>query len=181
MSQRPKGYTYVGDKLNAKYMNYFYIFTGIIGSLITLCGLSVEPAQIYYVIGSSLLLITAIYFQLFYFIALEIILIAGHGTILLGIGSVLQLALPILLCVQLLFFYFLSDRLNNMFLIIGIVGIALISAGFAYNNQWVFFSGSTGIAIYAYYSAKNDRACLLWAILNTLFAVIALIRIYSLT
>lgn len=147
------------------------------GSLISLCGLYNEPAQIYYVIGSSLLLITSIYFQLFYFIALEIILIAGHGTILLGIGSVLQLALPLLLSLQLLVFYFLSDRLNNIYLIIGVVGIALISAGFAYNNQWVFFSGSLGIAIYAFYSAQKNRACLVWAILNTLFAIIALARI----
>lgn len=120
---------------------------------------------------------TAIYFQLFYFIALELILLAGHGTILLDVGPVLHLALPLLLCLQLLIFYFLSDRLNNMFLVIGVVGIALISAGFAYNNQWVFFSGSLGIAIYAYYSTQKNKACLLWAILNTLFASIALVRI----
>ena len=163
--------------MNVKFKNYFFIFIGIIGSLITLCGLSQEPAQVYYVIGSSLLLITAIYFQLFYFIALEIILIAGHGTILLDVGSVLHLALPLFLCIQLLVFYFLSDRLNNLFLIIGVAGIALISAGFAYNNQWVFFSGSLGVAIYAYYSADKNKACLLWAILNTLFAIIALARI----
>lgn len=163
--------------MNVKYKNYFYLFIGIIGSLICLCGLYEEPAQIYYVIGSSLLLITSIYFQLFYFIALEIILIAGHGTILLGIGTVLQLALPLLLSVQLMVFYFLSDRLNNIYLIIGVVGIAVISAGFAYNNQWVFFSGSLGIAIYAFYSVRRNRVCLVWAILNTLFAIIALARI----
>lgn len=163
--------------MNVTFKNYFFIFIGIIGSLITLCGLSQDPAQMYYVIGSSLLLATAIYFQLFYFIALELILIAGHGTILLDVGSVLHLALPLLLCIQLMVFYFLSGRLNNVFLIIGVVGIALISAGFAYNNQWVFFSGSTGIAIYAYYSAQKNKACLLWAIVNTLFAIISLVRI----
>ena len=175
-----KGYIYVGDHhLNTRHKNFFYIAIGILGSLVTMYGLSQSPeaAQIFYVIGSSLLLITSIYFRLFYFIALEIILIAGHSTILLKIGTILQLALPSLLCVQLLVFYFLSGRLNDIFLIIGIIGIAFISAGFAYNNQWVFFFGGAAIAIYAFYSARRNPVSLLWAILNSLFAIIALFRI----
>ena len=165
--------------MNENSKDYVYLLIGIIGALISLWGIYQEPAQVFFVIGSSLLLITSIYFKLFYFIALEIILLAGHGTILLGIGAVLQVALPVLLCVQLLFFYFLSGRLNNIFLIIGIVGIALISVGFAFNNQWIFFSGSTAIAVYAFYMTKKNRASLLWAVLNALFAIIAIIKIWA--
>ena len=109
--------------------------------------------------------------------ALEIILLSGHGAILLGIGTVLQLALPILLCVQLLVFYFLSGRLNNIFLLIGIAGIAVISIGFAYENQWIFFIGSAFVAIYAFYNVQRHRVSLLWAVLNVLFALIAITKI----
>lgn len=180
MTLRPKVSIYAGDHLNTINRQKIYILIGIIGSLFSLYGTSQAhgTAQTYFVIGSSLLLIAAIYFGLFYFIALEIILIAGHGTILLDIGTVLQVALPVLLSVQLLFFYFLSGRLNNIYLLTGILGIALISTGFAYNNQWVFFSGSLAIVIYAFYSAKKSRPSLIWAILNLMFALEALVKIY---
>lgn len=163
--------------MKTKQKDIVYLSLGILGSLISLCGLWLQPAQIFYILGSSLLLLTAVYFEIFYFIALELILIAGHGTILLQIGSILQIALPTLLCLQLLFFYFLSGRLNTIYLITGIVGIAFISVGFAYNNQWVFFGGSMAVAAYAFFISKKHRIALLWAVLNSLFAIIALFRI----
>ncbi len=136
------------------------------------------PAQKYYVIGSAFLLITSIHFKLIYFIALEIILMAGHGAILLGIGTIIQLALPLLLCLQLLTFYFLSGQLNNFFLITGILGIAILSIGFSYENQWIFFLGSFFVAVYAFYTVyKGKPVALLWAILNSLFAIIAILKL----
>lgn len=148
------------------------------GCIISLYGLTQTPAQVYYVIGSSLLLFTAIHFKLFYFIALELILLAGHGSILLNIGPVLPIALPVLLCVQLLFFYYVSGRLNNMFVIIGVLGIAVHSIGLSYENQWVFFAGSSAVAIYALHNMKKHRVSLLWAVLNILFALSVMIKMY---
>ncbi len=136
------------------------------------------PAQVYYVIGSILLLLTSLHFRLIYFIALELILIAGHGAILLHIGNTLQIALPVLLSLQLLIFYLLSGQLNNFFLLIGISGIAFLSIGFAYENQWVFFFGSISIAIYAFYCTFQGKSItLLWAVLNSLFALIAVYKL----
>lgn len=158
-----------------------FLLVGVIGSFILLLGLANTPAEKYYVIGSALLLLTSIHFKLIYFIALEMILMAGHGTILLGIGTTLQLALPILLCIQLLTFYFMSGQLNNIFLLIGISGIAVLSVGFSYENQWVFFIGSFSIAIYAFYTTyKGKKITLLWAILNSLFALIAILKLFFL-
>ncbi|KTD20276.1 Uncharacterised protein [Legionella lansingensis] len=155
-----------------------FLIAGIIGSFILLVGVTHTPAQKYYVLGSALLLLTSIHFKLIYFIALEMIMMAGHSAILLGIGTALQIALPILLCVQLLTFYFLSGQLNNVLLLIGITGIAVLSVGFSYENQWVFFSGSLFIAIYAFYTAYRGKpVTLLWAILNSLFAFIALLKL----
>lgn len=164
--------------MNIKTQDKFFLLTGIIGALFLLYGLTQAAAQVYYVVGSSLLLMTALHFKLIYFIALEMILISGHGAILLGIGTTLQLALPTLLCIQLLFFYLLSGQLNNFFLLVGIAGIALHSIGFAYANQWIFFLGSFSIAVYAFYTAyKGKPITLLWAILNTLFALIAVLKL----
>ncbi|HHF7347292.1 TPA: hypothetical protein ACPSKE_000450 [Legionella feeleii] len=164
--------------MNTKTQDELFLLIGIIGSIILLVGLTQTPAQSYYVVGSLLLLFTSLHFKLIYFIALEMILIAGHGAILLGIGTALQMALPILLCLQLLCFYLLSGQINNFFLLIGIIGIAVLSVGFAYENQWVFFAGSLAVAIYAFYSAyKGKRITLLWAFLNSLFALIAILKL----
>ncbi len=136
------------------------------------------PPQLYYVIGSTLLLFTALHFRLIYFIALELIIIAGHGASLLQIGTTLQIAMPSLLTLQLFAFYCLSGQLSNIYLLIGIAGIAFHSIGFAYANQWIFFLGSMSIAIYAFYSyKKGKKVALLWAVLNTLFALTAVYKI----
>lgn len=155
-----------------------YLILGIVGALIILFGRSQAYPQALYVIGSAALLITAIHYKLLYFIALELILMAGHSAILLGSGPYIQFALPLLLCVQLLFFYLMTGKENPFFLILGISGIALLSMGFAYNNQWIFFSGSLLIAIYAYYLGyKKHPISYIWALLNTAFALVALYKL----
>lgn len=158
-----------------------YIALAIIGSLINLYGNIQSFPQSYYILGSLTLLIAAIHFKLIYFIALEIILSAGHAALLLGIGRYTQLALPILLCTQLFIFYLMIGKENTFLLLIGIIGIALLSCGFSYNNQWIFFIGSSFVAIYAYYNAyKGQYASYIWAIMNTLFAFSAFYKLFLL-
>lgn len=161
--------------------NNAYIALAIIGSVINLYGNIQSFPQFYYILGSLALLITAIHFKLIYFIALEIILSAGHTALLLGVGRYTQLALPILLCTQLFIFYLMIGKENTLLLLIGIVGIALLSCGFSYNNQWIFFIGGSFVAIYAYYNAyKGLYASYIWAIMNTLFAFSAFYKLFFL-
>ncbi|KTD75016.1 hypothetical protein [Legionella waltersii] len=155
-----------------------YLTLGAFASLIIIYGHMQITPQKYYVTGSILLLYVAIHYKLYYFIALELILGAGHSAILLNIGPYTQFALPLLLCTQLLVVYLLIGKENNFFLFIGILGIALLSIGFAYNNQPISLLGSCGIAIYGYYSAFNDQpAAFIWAILNTIVALFSLYNI----
>lgn len=155
-----------------------YLIGGVIGAIISIYGYFQPVPHLYYILGSFILLCVAVHYKLLYFIALEIILIAGHAAIILGIGPYTQVALPLLLCLQLLVFYLISGRGNSIFLIIGIFGIALLSIGFSYNDEIVFLSGSTGIAIYAYYTAFNGNpASCIWAILNTVFAIFSLYQL----
>lgn len=174
---QPRESTYAGKKyFNAKEL--FFMALGVIGAIISLVGLSQPSAQLFFIVGSSLLLAAAIYFKIVYFIALQMILIAGHGALFLGIGSTLQFALPVLLCLQLFVFYYLSGQLNNIIILIGIAGIAILSIGLAYENQWIFFTGSSAVALFALHETRTNKASLLWAILNIIFALIALIKIY---
>ena len=160
---------------------HLYLTLGIIGACISLYGhlFYNQYPQPYYVLGSLLLLATSIHYKILYFIALELILVAGHLAILLGTGPYTQFALPVLLTLQLLIFYLMSGENYTLFLLIGIVGIALLSVGLAYHNQWVFFSGSFFTALYAYYNGyKVCQASYIWAILNTIFALWALYKLF---
>lgn len=153
------------------------ILIGIFGAAITMIGNFYAPAQVFYVAGSALLLITASYFQLLYFVTLEIILLAGHGAVLLKTGPTLQVAIPFLLTFQLLIFYVMSGGLNKVLLLIGILGIAALSIGFAFQNQLIFLFGSAAIAAYAFDMSGKTKPALIWAILNSFFAILSLYKI----
>lgn len=158
-----------------------YIALGVIGAFIVLYGTSQWPAQPYYIVGAMALLATAVHYRLFYFIALELILIAGHTAVILNIGPYSQFALPVLLCLQLLIFYLMYGKENSIFLLLGILGIALLSIGFSYDHQWVFCIGSTFIATYSYYSGCRGRyPAYIWAVLNTVFALLSFYKIFFL-
>lgn len=171
--------------MKKNYQTAVFVLSGLIGAIIIgadiiLWGLTQTQtkAHIYYVVGAAFMLISATYFRLTYFIALELILIAGHGAVILGLGTVAQIILPILLCVQLLVYYILSGQLKNIYRLIGIAGIALISIGFSYESEWIFLFGSLGISIFSYYHAYRGRLiALFWAILNTIFVFVSLFQL----
>lgn len=159
--------------MDKKTSDALFIALGIAGAFIGLWGYFQSTPYKFYVVGSTLLLFTALHYKLLYFIALECILLACHGSIMLNIGFYTQIALPILLCFQLLIFYIMLGKQNSVLLIIGIVGIAMLSLGFASNNQWMFFSGSTCIALYAYYCIyKGIYPAYIWAAVNSIFALL---------
>lgn len=178
MTQPQKGSIYAGKQNHFSLQDVIFLAIGIAGACITLFGFVKNYPQPYYVIGSIGLLLTAIQFRQFFFIALELILIAGHGTILLGIGSILQFAIPVLLSTQLLIFFYLLGQIDNIFLPIGIIGIACLSIGFAYAHNWLFFFGSVCLTIYALSCSKKTPVTLVWATLNAFFALIAIYKTF---
>ena len=161
--------------------DYKYLALGVLGAILTIYGhLFQNVPHFYYIVGSIALMIMAIHYELVYFIALELILAAGHTAILIGFGLYTQIALPILLCLQLLLFYLMFGKENLLITIIGILGIIMISFGFSYHDPWVFFVGSLCIAGYsAYIGYRGCAPAYLWAVVNAVFAITALYRILN--
>jgi hypothetical protein len=165
--------------VNKKNQDALYLSSGIIGALVILYDFAQAQTQIdlCYVIGASFMLISAIYFKFTYFVALEMIVIAGHGAVLLDLGTKAQIVLPILLCVQFLAYYLLSGQLNNIFRLVGIIGIALVSIAFSFANQWIFMFGCLCIAFFSFYLVYRGRiVALLWAVLNMTIVIISFFR-----
>ena len=108
------------------------------------------------------------------------IFISGHAAILLGIGTISQIALPVLLSFQLLFYYLFSGQTSDFTIIIGVFGIALITVGFLINTALVLLLGSSLISIYAYLNLeKSNNISVIWLILNLMFAFVALVRMIT--
>ena len=157
-----------------------FIALGFIGAIIILYGATQNHTAIYYLIGGVALLTTAVYFRLLYFIALQLILFAGLSGMALGSGPYTLFYLPILLCFQLFIFYIMYSKENSILLMLGIIGIALLSIGFAYNHSWIYLIGCVFVATYSYYSGyKGMYASYIWALLNTFLAFLTLYRIFS--
>lgn len=179
MKRLPKAFTSNGKREHS--IEVFFYILAINGALVSLFGTTQQPPQPYFVLGSLMLLLSAMHFRMPYFIALELILLAGHGAIMLGIGAKLQLALPILLCFQLTVYMVLTGQLRDQFTLLATVAIALLSIGFAYNNQWIFLVGSTAIAIYAFVLRKANPPALIWSALNAGFSLVAVLRLFQLS
>ena len=164
-------------KVNA---NSAFLTLGTLGALCILFGYFQMPPQKYYIIGAIALLLTAIHFKLIYFIALECIVVAGNIANFLHISIYAQVGLPILLTLQLLIFYTMLGKQNNIILLIGIIGIALLSLGFTNQNLWVFCSGSTAVGLYSFYHAlRGNVPCYIWAGLNSILTAITLYQLAS--
>ena len=175
----PKAFTFAGNPINSFSKSAASGVAGCLGACLIVIGFLLDnPLQIYYVVGAALLLIKALFFKLTYFIALELIIIAGHGAIFFGIGPILQIVILILLSFQLLVYYLLSGELQTIYRLIGIAGIALLSIGFSYTNCWIFLFGNLFVASFAYYSVyKGKRIALIWAILNTVLVLSLLLKL----
>lgn len=178
--QSIKGFCSGGSlKNNRPLLDAVFLFIGIFGGLFLIYGLlmtSGDTSRYYYVIGSSLLLATALHYQITYFIVLETILLSGHGSVLLGLNHLISITLPILLCVQFIIYTLLSGTLKNVYLLLGIIGISFISIAFIIHNQLIFFIGGFTISTYSFYLFHQGRKiALLWAINNGFFALIALL------
>ena len=158
------------------------LILGITGSLFKLFGYFIlafgagdeHLKFLLYLIGTILMLITAVSKKSTYFILLETVLLAGFGSILFGFGRVLQIAIPLLLSSQVLIYYLLSNRFKDLNLMIGVFGIAILSCSFAVDGNLIYLLGSILISYYSYYLYKEGRELAwIWLILNIIFIFIS--------
>lgn len=169
----------MNKKKQSKILDILFALLGIPGAIIILYGQHVELPQLTYISGGLLLLMTAAWYKQIYFVAMELIQLAGHGANFLNIGLFIQYAVPLLLSIQLLVYYCMTGPMNNIFLFIGVLANCLLALAFTYDNSWIYLFGGAGMAAYAFYCVfkENQAICYIWAILNTVFALTAAFNI----
>ncbi len=137
------------------------LFAG--GAMFLLIASCVDRAEFFAILNGIVLLGTAI---AFFHVTITVKLI------LLGLASVIALG-------------YLSKRdyIKTIIDIIGCVGLLLLAFGYAVSNPFIYLFGGLFLTIYSYKAYKDGvRIGLIFAILNAIFTVMALIgilRIYG--
>lgn len=158
------------------------LLLGILGMAIACYGnlLPFSVAQkICYFVGALLLLLSSILEKQLFFIVLQIIIASGAGIALLTIPPSYKAAFPIVLSILAIVYFVKQRQLQDKVMSLGVLGIAVLAAGYAITKPSVYFLGASLLMVYSFLSYhKGVKIALLWAVLNAVFAITAALAIY---
>jgi len=163
--------------------NHFVnIAIGVLGMTVIIYGnfvSSVTPQKICYLLGGLFMLTTALLERQQFFSVLQVIIVAGTAMALTWFHPAIKASVPILLGVVGSAYFLRRGELKDPLAIVGCSGILFIAVGYAISLPVIYFLGGSALAIYAFsLFFRGERIALLWAVLNTLFALTALRLIF---
>jgi hypothetical protein len=160
----------------------FNLFIGVVGMLISSYGNLIHQLHTQkwcYFFGASLLLVSSLLERHKFFIALQIIIVAGTITAFTPFSFLLKAAIPIILSAITIIYFAITKQLEDKLTLLGSLGIAFLAAGYAVSRPIVFFFGAVVLMIYSFISYRRGAAiALIWALLNVIFAATATVAIY---
>lgn len=158
------------------------VIIGVVGMLIAMVGnlLPFSDTQKWcYLLGGILLLISSALERQIFFIALQIIIVAGAAVAFSSWPVLLKAALPIVLSVAAIVYFAKRNLLTDRLMLFGSLGIAILAAGYAVSNPVIYLLGAFVLMIYSFMSFRRGvKIALVWAILNALFSITAAVTVY---
>jgi len=167
---------------NARVGNYWVnLVIGIIGMAIACYGNLLpysETQKTCYFVGALLLLISSILEKQLFFIVLQIIITSGTGIAFAVWIPTFKATIPIILSLLAIVYFTKRGQLQDKTTILGIIAIAVLAAGYAVTKPFVYFLGAVLLMAYSFISFKQGiKIALLWAILNAVFAITAILNL----
>lgn len=155
---------------------------GAIGLLCAIIG-NLYPATMLqkhlYLAGGLLLFISALLEKEEYFITLEVVVIACTLLAYLPEHAGLKMAVPLVLSLGSIGYLFYRGLLRDGLSWVGVAGLVFLGLGYATLNPLIYFAGGVVLTIYSTASYfRGVGIALLWAILNAVFSVTALISLW---
>lgn len=160
---------------------------GILGLILLCIGLLVSelwPKNIINVIGIVLLMIYAKQQKNDFFYYAELVVLLGTLLNVAQINTTILMIVMIIASILVLFkiFSFPYYRTHVLDSIIGLIGLFGLAFGFSTGNNWGFIIGGFFIALYGFIGFfKGVGSALIFAILNLIFAGIAIYALFSIT
>lgn len=162
--------------------HYINIMLAVIGMLLACAGnlmLAGIMQKYFYCMGAAFLFTSALLERQGFFILLQLIVLVGTLCALTHFSAVSKASLPIGLSILSLAYLASTGALRQPLTLLGALGIALLAAGYAVTNPYVYFFGALVLAIYSSVSyVRGVTIALLWALLNALFVLTAAVTIY---
>jgi len=154
---------------------------GAIGLLCAIVG-NLYPATMLqkylYLAGGVLLMISALLEKQEYFIALEVVVIVSALLAFLPELAWLKMGVPLLLSLFSIAYLYSRGLLNSALSLLGVAGLVFLGLGYAILNPVIYLLGGVVLTAYSLGSYfKGVGIALLWAILNAIFSVTALLTL----
>jgi len=131
-----------------------------------------------YIIGSLLMLIAAAWEKSLFFSMLQIIVLAGASMYFTPYSMAIHALVPIALAIATCVYFYLAGRIKDRVTYVGLAGIAALALGYAIAHPWIYLIGGVLLTIYSWVSYQRGVAiAILWAILNFVFSIAAVLRI----
>lgn len=164
--------------------HYVNLTIGVLGMLVTIYGNLVNDLfiqKLCYLSGGGLLFISSLLERHTFFTILQLIILSGTSIAFAPIDPLYKALLPIILIVLAIIYFIKQGYLTDRLTWFGCIGIIFLAAGYAITHPVIFFLGAILLAIYSFGVYRRGVAIgLLWGILNTIFALTALIAVYRL-
>jgi hypothetical protein len=152
---------------------------GVVGLLCAIIGNLYPETMLQkhlYLAGGVLLFISALREREEYFIALEVVVTICALLAYLPDHGELKMAVPLVLSLFSIAYLYYRGLLRSWLSLVGVTGLVLLGLGYATLNPLIYLAGGIVLTIYSavsYY--RGVGIALLWAILNAVFALTALI------
>ncbi len=130
-----------------------------------------------FAIGSTLLSIASFLDREYFFSCLEGIAVITALLEIFHIDAVVSTTVLILLVVLTIFLIYRTRKIN-FHLVIGIIGLILLSLGIIFSTNLLMFIAGVALCLYSYLSAKSGfRVGWVFLVLNMIFTFVAAINI----
>ncbi|HPN85020.1 MAG TPA: hypothetical protein PK821_06765 [Victivallales bacterium] len=156
------------------------VLFGIIGMLLSSVGALItisNTQKLLFLVGALFLITSSIIEKHFLYTCLQGIIIAGTVVAFLPVSGHFKALVPLLGGIIFMIVSYPKFR-NKPNEFIGALGVITIGAGFAVSHPVIYFTGALMVAIYSLLEFyKGVKIALLWLILNSIFAVTAIVAI----
>jgi hypothetical protein len=169
-------------KIKSHQLHQIAFSLAIIGLLIAITGNFLEISvakKLCYLIGALILLVTALLEKNTFYIILEIILLIGAGIAFSPISFFWKSSITISLGILAAIYFSLSGQLKDYLTWLSIIGILIITWGYALTNPMLYAGGGAIITVYSFCAfRRGEKIALVFGILNFVFTITALLEVF---
>ncbi len=137
-----------------------------------------DKRAVFFLLGGILMTVATVIEREMFFFVLQSIVVVGAGMYFVPV-PILKILLPCLISASFIAYCYQQGKLSDKSLILGLIGISLLSLGYGIGHPVIYLFGGIFLAIYsgiAYYNGV--KIAIIWAVLNLFFTFAVLYNLF---